>query len=76
MDTVDLTSYYPGYDEYCEDRAKVPFEDYRILEDKLEIYEKMINELEDIFESGYEAYGKLELITALIKETKKELDRC
>lgn len=75
MNTVDLTSYHPGYDEHCE-RTKVPFEDYRNLEDKLEIYEKMVNELEDIFESKYEAHGKLELITVLVKETKKELERC
>ena len=50
MDTRDLTSYYPGYEDRDND-AKVPFEDYRNLEDKIEVYEKTIDEMEDILAS-------------------------
>lgn len=78
MDTIDLTSYYSGYGDYCENNAKVPFEDYRELEDKIEIYENSTNELEDILEDT-EQYGPLEkikLIKSIIEDLKNELERC
>lgn len=28
IDTTDLTSYYPGYDEYCEPKEKAEEYDY------------------------------------------------
>ena len=30
MDTTDLTSYIPGYDEYCEPKPEKPDDDYII----------------------------------------------
>lgn len=30
MDTTDLTSYIPGYDEYCEPKQEKPDDDYII----------------------------------------------
>lgn len=74
MDTVDLDSYYPGYDEYC-DSAKVPFEDYRNLEDKIEIYEKALKELEEVLTND-EQYKPLEMIKlskAILGDMKREL---
>ena len=40
LDTVDLDSYYPGYDEYCEPKVEIEdddsYIDYLIDEDRLE----------------------------------------
>ena len=74
MDTVDLDSYYSGYDDYC-DSATVPFEDYRNLEDKIEIYEKAMNELEEVLTDS-EQYGPIEMIKlsrAILEDMKREL---
>lgn len=35
IDTTDLTSYYPGYDEYCESKVEKIEEDYDFYEDLL-----------------------------------------
>lgn len=77
MDTVDLDSYYPGYDDYC-DNAKVPFEDYRKLEDKIEAYDRAREELQEVLEDT-EQYKPLEMIKlsrAIIEDLKKELELC
>ena len=40
LDTIDLDSYYPGYDEYCEPKVEIEdddsYIDYLIDEDRLE----------------------------------------
>ena len=39
IDTVDLDSYYPGYDDYCEPKVEIEddeYIDYLIDEDRLE----------------------------------------
>ena len=73
MDTRDLTSYYPGYEDRDND-AKVPFEDYRKLEDKLEVYEKAIDEIEDILASNeYVSLEKVREIKNILNEMKEEL---
>ena len=73
MDTRDLTSYYPGYEDRYDD-AKVPFEDYRRLEDKLEVYEKAIDEIEDILASNeYVSLEKVREIKNILNEMKEEL---
>lgn len=59
METKDLDSYYPGYDDYCNG-AKVPFEDYRELEDKVENYKNTLEELKEILTNS--EYGPLEMI--------------
>lgn len=75
METRDLDSYYPGYDEYCEDRSKVPFEDYRELEDKLEIYEKIFEELEELINDSeqYTDSKKVVLSKAIIEDLRRKL---
>lgn len=78
MNTQDLSSYYPGYEDYYEDRAKVPFEDYKTLEDKIEAYDKAREELEEVLEDT-EQYKPLEMIKlsrAIIEDLKRELELC
>lgn len=72
MDTVDLTSYY---DDYCEG-AKVPFEDYRILEDKIEIYDKGIEKIKSILEEKDTSKQKIKYVATIIAEMGEELERC
>ena len=74
MDTRDLTSYYPGYEDRDND-AKVPFEDYRKLEDKLEVYEKAISYAEGVLldDEQYTTEEKFEELKRIIEEMKEEL---
>lgn len=75
MNTRDLDSYYPGYEDYYEDKSKVPFEDYRNLEDKIEIYENAFEELEEVLADN-EQYTLVEMIKlsrAILEDMKREL---
>ena len=74
MDTRDLTSYYPGYEDRDND-AKVPFEDYRKLEDKLEIYKQAIDYVEEILldNEQYTTEDKLKEIKRILEEMKEQL---
>ena len=49
MDTEDLTSYYPGYDDYCENK-EISIEDDRDFSEDyiLERYKKMKREIIDL----------------------------
>ena len=56
MDTRDLSSYYPGYDDYCEDlenRAKVPYSDYEKLETKITGYNGLLDDIKSIFSEDF-----------------------
>lgn len=74
MDTRDLTSYYPGYEDRDND-AKVPFEDYRKLEDKIEVYEKAISYAEGVLldNEQYTTEEKFKELKRIIEEMEKEL---
>lgn len=74
MNTKDLDSYYPGYENH-EDRAKVPFEDYRKLENQIEAYEKAVNDLREILVDAneYEALEMIELSKTILEDLKEEL---
>lgn len=74
MDTRDLTSYYPGYEDRDND-AKVPFEDYRKLEDKLEIYKQAIDYVEGTLldDEQYTTEEKFEELKRIIEEMKEQL---
>ena len=74
MDTRDLTSYYQGYEDRDND-AKVPFEDYRKLEDKLEIYKQAIDYVEEILldNEQYTTEEKLKEIKRILEEMKEQL---
>lgn len=74
MDTRDLTSYYPGYEDRDND-AKVPFEDYRKLEDKLEIYKQAIDYAEEVLVDNeqYTTEEKFKELKKIIEEMKEQL---
>ena len=74
MDTRDLTSYYPGYEDRDND-AKVPFEDYRKLEDKFEIYKQAINHAEEVLidNEQYTTEEKFKELKKIIEEMKEQL---
>lgn len=75
MSTKDLDSYYPGYEDYEERKAKVPFEDYLKLEDQIEAYKKAVNDLREILieMNEYEALEKIELSKTILEDLKEEL---
>ena len=74
MDTRDLPSYYPGYEDRDND-AKVPFEDYRKLEDKFEIYKQAINHAEEVLldNEQYTTEEKFKELKKIIEEMKEQL---
>lgn len=74
MSTEDLTSYYPEYED-CEDRAKVPFEDYRKLEEQIKAYEKAVDELEELLNDTkqYKTLEMVKLSKAILEDLKEEL---
>ena len=74
METQDLDSYYPGYED-IDEYIKVPFEDYRELEDKLEVYEKAIDYAEEILldNEQYTTEEKFKELKRIIEEMKEEL---
>lgn len=77
IDTVDLTSYQPGYDDYCEEIEKenrVPYHDYERLENKISIYENFIEDLENVFEESNENAEKLKYVQALLEDLKGDLE--
>lgn len=53
IDTTDLTSYIPGYDDYCENDYTVSFEEYNdmknSLQDEIEKQDYVIEDLKDNF---------------------------
>ena len=78
MDTRDLDSYYPGYEDFEERDSKISSEEYKILEDKIEMYEKAREELEEILEDDRQ-YKPLEIVKlskSIIEDLKKELGIC
>lgn len=75
MNTRDLESYYSGYEDR-DTEVKIPFEDYRSLEDKIEIYEKAIEEIEEVATQPEDFIYDFQCIKAILEDLKKELDQC
>lgn len=73
MNTVDLTSYIPGYEEYQERISRVPYEDYADLEEKIETYEKAIEEIEIILSNITDYKYDIQCVRAVIEDMKREL---
>lgn len=75
MNTVDLSSYYPGYEDYCERNSNVPYEDYAKLEEQIEIYKKSVDELTEILYNAkeYKALEMVNLSKAILEDLKREL---
>lgn len=74
MDTRDLTSYYPGYDDR-DGEAKVPYEDYAKLEEKIEIYKKNLEDLENtLYQKEYKESEMITESKKILKVMKEELE--
>ena len=76
MDTKDLDSYHPGYDNYCEQNSKVPAEDYTKLQEKIEIYAKAIDGMKDAIAEKCDTAKKVQFIEAFIEEMETQLEKC
>lgn len=76
MDTRDLSSYYPGYDDYSDGR--VSYDDYAELEEVIEKYDRAVDEIEEILfdEEQYTINDKLETFKEIIKDLRRELEKC
>lgn len=74
MDTKDLDSYYPGYDEYNE-TTTIATEEYQDLKEQIDIYEKFIEDLEELFndKQQYEASEMIEESLSMLEDLKKEV---
>jgi len=75
MDTRDLSSYYSGYDDYCEDlenRAKVPYSDYEKLETKITGYNGLLDDIKSIFSEETTASNQTEMLKELINDFEEE----
>lgn len=67
---------YKDYDDYLadmEEKAKVPFEDYRELEEKLKKYEMFVEDIEGVFENPRNSKYDLQCIQALLEDLKGAL---
>lgn len=76
MDTKDLDSYHPGYDNYCEQNSKVSAEEYTKQQEKIEIYEKTIDGMKEALAENCSYEKKVQFIRAFIEEMETELSRC
>lgn len=77
MDTCDLDSYYPGYDDYCDDldeQAKVPYIDYERLENKVDKYDNMIEEVESALEEDASTKERIKMIKSIIEDFRSEIN--
>lgn len=79
INTVDLTSYQTGYDQYCEEierENRVPYSDYEKLEEKISVYENLVEELEFLIaedkEQSFEQ--KFKCVQALVEDLKGDLE--
>lgn len=72
--TTDLNSYISGYDQYCEEienENRVPYNDYEKLEDKIQDYECLIDDIESVLEEKTTAIERIKLVKALIEDFKE-----
>lgn len=71
MNTVDLPSYIPGYDEYCdrlEEEAKVPYRDYEKLEEENFKYKNFVEEIKSAMETKTTLLEKYKLLQAIVED--------
>ena len=71
METKDLDSYYPGYDEYCERNSTVPFDEFMKTEEQKEIFKSKLQEISELIEDDqYSSEEKIKYIKAIIDEVE------
>ncbi len=77
INTVDLTSYQSGYDQYCEKierENRVPYSDYEKLEEKISVYENFVEDLENVFEESTDDSEKSKYVQALLEDLREGLE--
>lgn len=71
METKDLESYYPGYDEYCERNSTVPFDEFIKIEEQKEMFKAKLQEISELIEDDqYSSEEKIKYIKAIIDEVE------
>lgn len=74
METKDLDSYYPGYDEYCERSSTVPFDEFMKTEEQKEIFKAKLQEISELIEDDqYSVEEKIKYTKAIIDEVELDL---
>lgn len=71
METKDLDSYYPGYDDYCERNSTVPFDEFMKTEEQKETFKAKLQEISELIEDDqYSSEEKIKYIKAIIDEVE------
>lgn len=76
IDTVDLTSYQPGYDQYCkklERESRVPYSDYERLEEKVGSYNDLISDIKSTLDEKTTLIERFKIIKALIDDFEEQI---
>lgn len=69
METQDLDSYYPGYDDYCERNSTVPFEEFIKVEEQKDKFKTKLQEIYELVDDDqYSAEEKIKYIEAIVDE--------
>lgn len=71
METRDLPSYIPGYDQYCERNKNVPNDDYEKLEEQLENYKNLVSDIKYTLTEKTTMIERFKIINALIEDFKE-----
>lgn len=74
MDTRDLDSYYPGYDEYNETMT-IATEEYQKLKEQIKTYEKTVEDLKELFNNNqqYEALEMIKMSLEMLEDLEEKL---
>ena len=72
MDTKDLPSYIPGYEQYCERNKNVPNDDYEKLEEKLAKYKDLVSDIKYTLEEKTTLIERFKILKALIEDFKED----
>lgn len=71
METKDLDSYYPGYDDYCERNSTVPFDEFMKTEEQKKTFKAKLQEISELIEDDqYSSEEKIKYIKAIIDEVE------
>ena len=71
METKDLDSYHPGYDDYCERHSTVPFDEFMKTEEQKEMFKAKLQEISELIEDDqYSSEEKIKYIKAIIIEVE------
>lgn len=76
METKDLDSYYPGYDDYCERNSTVPFDEFLKTEEQKEKFKAKLQEISELIDDEqYSAEEKIKELKTKIEESEEKHGR-